>query len=307
MHLTYIAAAPTEIYTADQLNDVRNNLAGSYILMSDIDLGNSVWGEVYAGGGWEPIGTSAANFTGTFDGNGYSISGLFINRPGTSYIGLLGYVNSADIQNMWLEDVSVTGRNTVGGLVGYINNSSITDSCVTGSVTGLSTVGGLVGYINISSITDSYVIGTVDGTNTVGGLVGKNNDGSSVNKSYTNVAVTGSEYYIGGLVGENNGGSSVNNSYATGAVNGNSRVGGLVGQNHTSNVSYSYSTGNVTGASLVGGFMGYKYSGIVASSYYNTCTAIQSDNSGKGIQRLQRKWCRKTPSVLGFYKHMGNK
>ena len=58
----------TGIYTAEDLNSVRNNLSGKYILMNDINL--SSWGE------WTPIGTDRAPFTGVFDGNGWSITDM---------------------------------------------------------------------------------------------------------------------------------------------------------------------------------------------------------------------------------------
>lgn len=147
--LNTYAAVPTEIYTVDQLNNVRNNLGGSYILMSDLDLSDTVWGEVYAGeygtSGWEPIGLQVSPFSGSFDGNGYSISGLFINKPTTNFVGLFGYANLSNIYDLGLEDVKVTGRNDVGGMAGY-NTGAIDNSYVTGSVTGAEMgIGGLVG------------------------------------------------------------------------------------------------------------------------------------------------------------------
>ncbi|MCL2728303.1 MAG: BACON domain-containing protein, partial [Bacteroidales bacterium] len=79
------AAAPIEVATVAQLNDVRNQLLWNYILMADLDLGVNPYN---TDSGWSPIGT----FTGVFDGNGHTISNLYINRGGSDNIGLFRYV-----------------------------------------------------------------------------------------------------------------------------------------------------------------------------------------------------------------------
>ena len=68
------------ITDAAGFNDIRSNLAGDYVLGADIDLSSYT--------NWDPIGTSAAPFTGTLDFAGYSITGLTISRATTNYIGL---------------------------------------------------------------------------------------------------------------------------------------------------------------------------------------------------------------------------
>jgi len=291
--LNTYAAEPEEIYTAEQLNDVRNNLAGSYILMSDIDLSDTVWGEVYAGeygtSGWEPIGSQASPFRGSFDGNGYTITGLFIDKPNVNEVGLFGNTAaSATIEGLRLGDVNVTGKMDVGGLVG-LNEGIITNCYVTGSVKGTAEeIGGLVGYHkNAGTITNSYSACAVEGTHFLGGLIGRNE--APISNSYATGDVygilAGTSSAVGGLVGRNADG--IINSYATGNVTGGSNVGGLIGYNWSDmNVEYSYATGAVEGTTKVGGLIGsinVNGTGTVLNSYYNSCTTGQTeDDSGNG-------------------------
>ena len=210
---------------------------------------------------WSPI----ALFSGIFEGNGYTISKLTINKPNANYLGLFSSITSgAKINNIGLLDIDIQGNRWVGGLVGF-NYGRITNSYATGAVTGNSGVGGLVGF-NYGRITNSYAMGAVTGTgNDVGGLVGEN--GGDITNSYATGAVTG-DRSVGGLVGSNAYGGSVTNSYATGAVTGNSGVGGLVGSNaYGGSVTDSYVTGAVTGNSRVGGLVGVNYFSSVTNSY----------------------------------------
>lgn len=100
------------------------------------------------GKGWTPIGNTGTKFTGSYDGGGYTIDNLFINRPLTDYISLFGYTHGATISNLGVTNVDVTGGNMYfGGLVGYIsNNSTVSNSYSAGSVNGPGhSAGGLVG------------------------------------------------------------------------------------------------------------------------------------------------------------------
>ncbi|MEW6622898.1 MAG: GLUG motif-containing protein [Bacillota bacterium] len=107
------------------------------------------------------------HFTGIFDGNNMTISGLFINQPDTDSVGLFGYMDSgAKILNMKLADVNVTGRNFVGGLVGVNSGGTITNSHVEGAVAGSENsevIGGLVGWQYLGIISDFHTAGTVTG------------------------------------------------------------------------------------------------------------------------------------------------
>ncbi len=267
-----LAQGYTVIKTEDELQAMKDNLSGKYILMGDIDL---------SGYAWEAVGNSSTAFTGEFNGNGYVIKNLTINRPTEEGQGLLGYTDGASIKNVGMENVDVTGGSFVGGLVGW-GDSSITNSYATGSVSGTDNVGGLVGWGNSSSsITNSYATGSVSGNSAVGGLVGMAFSSSSITNSYATGSVNGNDK-VGGLVGQAFSSSSITRSYATGSVNGNDMVGGLVGRSDSSSsITSSYATGSVSGNSAVGGLVGGSFSSIT-NSYFNKETTGQSIGVGTG-------------------------
>ena len=122
-----------------------------------------------------PVGCDITNpFAGVFDGNGFAIRNATINQPGSDRIGIFGYVGgSGRIQNLGAENVNITGRYNVGGLVGYLYGGSITNCHSTGSMNGNGAVGGLVGGNRNSSITNCHSTGPVSGTSYVGGWWGR--------------------------------------------------------------------------------------------------------------------------------------
>ncbi len=291
-------AATTTISSIQDLYNMRNVINGNYELGIDLDFNNDdSYDETlidgYAsvsefktamttGTGWLPIGVLANQFTGMFDGKGYTISNLYINRPSSRQNGLFGVVNDpAELINISLENVNITGLQETAGLVGDDRGSNIRNSYVTGIVSGTNSTGGLVGSKDDGMIIDSYTNGAVSGVSMVGGLAGTNY-GSTI-KSYSTANVTGNDWAVGGLVGDSEG--LLENSYSTGDVVGTSMsVGGLVGY-FWGTMSNSYSTGSVTGTSQdIGGLVGYS-DGQINSSYYNTTTSGQSDNTGKGSPR----------------------
>jgi hypothetical protein len=230
------------------LDAIRNNLGDSYVLMNNLDSTTAGYGELASmtangGKGWHPIGI----FTGSFDGQGYEIRDLFIDRPGVSTVGLFVNVGGGGvIQNVGVVNADITADSWVGGLVGW-NEGTVSNSYSTGSVNGLACVGGLVG-INFDIVSNSYSMGSVTGNAHAGGLVGLNK--GTVSSSYSTGSVTGGEY-VGGLVGGNDG--MVSNSYSIGSVAGDADVGGLVGLNEGS-VSNSFWDTQTSGqATSVGG------------------------------------------------------
>lgn len=124
-------AVPYKIATAEHLDYVRDFPDLHFILTADIDLGVSPWN---VASGWEPIGENGNAFTGAIDGQGYTISGLTINRS-TDYVGLFGIVGTGGaLDNIGIEDASVIGSNNVGGLVGYLLDGTISNSNIEGKV-----------------------------------------------------------------------------------------------------------------------------------------------------------------------------
>ncbi|MGH2331100.1 GLUG motif-containing protein [Thermoanaerobacter mathranii] len=305
------------IYTAEELakigKDPKYPLNGKYILMADIDLSGYSSGE-----GWVPIGSNTAPFTGQFDGNGFVIKNLTINRPSANYQGLFGYTGSAaELVNVTLENVNVTGSRDTGSLVGQNYQGRITNSYSTGSVRGNYYTGGLVGCTFYGTITSSYFTGSVTGVvHYTGGLVGYNyraaimnsystgsvtggsdetgglvglNDEGIISNCFSIASVTGKRYDTGGLVGRNYG--SIANSYSVGSVKGSEYNGGLVGYNGgNSKIQNSYSTCSVTGGSYTGGLVGYRSSGTVAYSYWDVqASGIATSAAGMGRTTAQMK------------------
>jgi uncharacterized protein YciU (UPF0263 family) len=268
-----------QVWTAQDLYNVRNDLSACYVQMADIDLG--------CYNNWKPVGDNANSFVGIYNGQGYNITGLTILRPIKRGIGLFGYISDeGEIKNVNLVNADVAGLlSYVGGLVGF-NAGSVSNSYATGKVTGLIDAGGLVGY-NKGTIYNSYTaakVKTITSPNFnlyVGGLVGFNS--GSVSNSYATGKVTGL-FDAGGLVGRNSG--SVSNSYATGEVTVFMGAGGLVGlNNYGGSVSNSYATGKVTTVmGYVGGLVGSNGRGSVSNSFYDKQTTGQSDTD-KGIPK----------------------
>ena len=203
------------------------------------------------------------SFNGTFNGNGYTISNLTIDST-EGYVGLFGRLSSgARIENVGLENCNITGKNHVGGLVGYNLGGTVSNCYATGSVTADgSTVGGLVGYINGGTISNCYATGSVTGREDVGGLVGVSY--GSISNCYATGSVTADGSNVGGLVGSN--GDTISNCYATGSVTGDCNVGGLVGESNDT-VNNCYAIGSVTGEEDVGGLVGLIDDGTVSNCY----------------------------------------
>jgi len=210
------------VSNCQELQDIENNLAGSYILKKDIDC---------SGHNLEPIGDYKNPFTGIFDGAGFVISGLHIESDNHA-TGLFSYVDRAEIKNLGLGDVMITGTSAVGALVGWPSFATISNVYVSGSIYGDSMVGGLIGYMaGDTRVSDSYSTAYVSGKSEVGGLIGYVNDGIVKNCYSTGTAYASSQHQLseGGLVGENYG--EITDSYSSAITGFGTKSGGLVGEN----------------------------------------------------------------------------
>ena len=232
--------------------------------------------------GWAMIGgstTSGGSFGGKFDGQGHTISDLYIHRPTENYIGFIGVAQGAEISNLGIIDCNVIGNMHVGGLIGMnYSLSEISNSYSTGTVEGNDCyIGGLIGSNHsYSEVLNSYSTGTVEGNGYyIGGLIGRNYSFSEIFDSYSACTVKGSSY-IGGLIGENSL-SEIFDSYSTGTVEGSNYIGGLIGGNTFSEVFNSYSTGTVEGSNYIGGLVGSSHASTVENSFWNTNACDDSD------------------------------
>lgn len=202
------------IFSAQELKSMR--LSGDYILMTDIDL---------QGATWTPIGTYKSPFSGTFDGNGHSITNFKINGD-LQYTGLFGYIDNATIKNLSVKDFNITSSNEdissshagigagysiyAGGLIGY--NCGIVNNCHVSGIVSAASNG-----VSFRSNNDAYV-----------GMIASYNLGtiSNCSASGSATAVAHDISYAGGLVGFNKG--IINNCYATTVVKSQSNNDGSI-------------------------------------------------------------------------------
>ena len=199
---------PIEIQTWYDLNAIRDNLGGSYLLMNDLDSNIAGYEELVSetanqGKGWQPIGAFITNygyrgFDGILDGQGYEMRDLFINRPDEDAVGLFCHVGREGvIKNIGMVNVTVIGRMRVGGLVGLKGDGNVSNSYATGSVSGSIDVGGLVGLNGSGNVSNSYSTSNVTGYAHVGGLVGWNS-GGIVSNSFWDTQTSGQATSDGG-------------------------------------------------------------------------------------------------------------
>lgn len=260
-----ISQGYTIIKSAYDLNNIRNNLSGKYILMSDIDLASI--------DNWQAIGDSNSKFSGVFNGNGYVIKNLTIDNSANSGNGLFGYTNNAEIKNVGLENVNIKGNSSNGAVAADADATKIENIYVTGTINGTSVLNGAIcGTMDSgSSITNSYASADVIGGTNTGGLTGRN-DGTISASSFTgNITANGS--YIGGIAGSNYG--TISNAYVSGTItnisNGSATyTGGIAGSNYNSCViQNSYMDAEIS-ALYFGGVVGYSSKGTVSNVVWNT-------------------------------------
>jgi len=184
----YIVKTKTHLENLAFLANAGKTFEGEYIkLDTNIVLNDTTgwrtWNQATTGlEQWTPIG---GGFRGNFDGNGYVISGLYINTTAGNQ-GLFGNTFGANISNLGLVGFYVRGGNNIGGIIG--SGGSISNSYAIGNVVGTSFVGGIIG--GSGTVTRSYFVGSVTGTSSIGGIVGSAS-GSTVTSSFFNAVFTG--------------------------------------------------------------------------------------------------------------------
>ena len=284
---------PYRIFNADQLNQVRNFVGKTDVYFSlEADIDMTQWiAENNPSQGWLPIGNNNSGFRGKFNGNGHTISNLWINRPNTDYIGLFGYISTgADIQNLKLENADYAGKDYVGGFVGYCNNANSITSCVfKGKISGNDYIGGICGYIynryygeHDLTISDCFTYSHIKGRDYIGGICGYNNNynrygnnnrlRSSVSDCISYNNIDGRDY-IGGIYGyaycynsnsDSNNYITTSDCYSYNHINGNNYIGGIYGYTCSYSDSYNdittsdcFTNGIIKGNESLGGIAGY--------------------------------------------------
>ena len=203
---------------AQRVND-GNDYSGKFF-----KLGDNIAFDKSKENNFTPIGTESMPFSGNFDGNGMTISGLNINLSSTNFVGLFGYASGADIKNLILVNSSIVGKDKVGGIAGYAgSNTKVVDCAVTSdvSVTGTYYAGGISGMSGIISGCNSAA--AVSASYYAGGIVSfiNGNFSNSVDHCiYSGNTVTGSN--SGAIVGVNDNNATMTSNYYSSdlAVNG---------------------------------------------------------------------------------------
>jgi len=215
---------PWVINSCKELQDVSQRVDGNYVLEADINCYETInWN---AGAGFDPIGADY-QFTGTFDGRGHKIFGLYIYRPSEQMIGLFQQPSRAIIKNVGLEDGTITGNTYVGGIAGVLTTSTLVQNVYNKNKIYATSwyAGGIVGYMQASSIiTDSFNAGDV-------------NVGYGMNRWY------------GGGIASFVQQSTIQNCYNVGSISGEDKVAGITSAVFMATAKNSFSTGKIFGFS----------------------------------------------------------
>ena len=290
----------TMISTPQQLAAIGSDPGGSYALAGDLDLG---------GASFQPIGTEEAPFTGTFDGNGHTITGLSI-RGTADGVGLFGHVSGGTVKNLTIDHGTVTadGVKYVGMCVGKVTDGAVSNCTVRGgsvTVAGrtiFTSVGGVVGQAVRSQVTMCANSAAVTGPEHVGGVVGAlNQAGSAATYCYNAGTVTATDDTAGGVVGATTFASYSAQSgeilccYNAGAVSAPQYAGGIVGHANYSGIIDCGNVGRVDAESTAGGLAGIFVSG--AAEHCFSWGAVSAGQSAGGLfGSLQRD-----PDIAGCY------
>ena len=245
-------------------------------LTADIYLGNVEWASIGSGAYDEESDSMVGKpFSGVFDGQGHTVSGLYISN-GKSFQGLFGFVSGdkSEIRNLTVSG-DVKGGDYVGGIAGVaVYGSSIINCAASGSVSGNHNVGGIVGQTgwydkggctitNCTANTD--VSGTGDGIYAIAGIVGYAADSSIANCTASgSVSGTGdNNCYVGGIAGVVYCNRAITNCAVNADVSGNNSIGGIAGVVYNSPISNCAASGSVSGTGdnnrAVGGIAGLIY------------------------------------------------
>ena len=268
-------------YTVNNEKGLKN--IASLVNGGETDIDITLDTDLTLTGEWTPIGTESQPYTGTFDGNGKTITELKITGS-NDYAGLFGRISSGGtVKDVKLTKASVTGRVYVGGVAGQ-NDGTVENCSVDGTVTGTEyNTGGIVGT-NYGTISGCKAEGTVTGSVNVGGIAGNgvpnydtgtgNFIGSTIEGCHSTAAVSGSST-VGGVVGSLGVNSSLMACYSTGNVTATlttGYAGGVVGANSQGTVTGCYhATGTVSGpAGYVGGIVGWNMLGNFTACYWGS-------------------------------------
>ena len=259
----------------------------------------------------KPIGNSTTQFTGSFDGQGYSITNLLLNDPSNDYQGLFGYVKTnKTITNLNVSG-TITGNIYCGILCGLIQDGTVTNCSSSGEVSCEEIGGGLIGGLDHAIALNSNSSANISGLygslemSYLGGFIGGGFN-CNVSNCYSTGSVNGNDA-IGGFAGDFHSGEA-RNCYTSGNVNGTSECGGFCGQMYGTNIYYCHSSGNTHGTILVGGFCGYVWQSTLYNSYSSGNTSGYHSIGGFcGFTNISSNInnCYSTGNTTAYYGYVG--
>ena len=255
----YLISSPDELMWFDK----NAKMINSAKLLADITINEDVSGsdatsQKYK---WTPIGTDSSKYTGTFDGNGHTISGLYINSTAAN-TGMFGRIgSSAVVKNLTLADSVIRStKNYTGAITGYIDDAASVTNCHTKNsvqITAAKYTGGITGYQDdTSTLTRCSNAAEVTGANNVGGISGYNwsKSSASLTDSYNRGSVSGSNL-VGGICAQIYIGGTVSDVYNLGTVQATGTAGGITGVFRWGTIKSAYNAGIVK-ATAKGGVAG---------------------------------------------------
>ncbi len=284
-----------EVYNAEGLKNIAELVNEEWKLGINITLTDNI---DLTGIDWTPIGKDDNKaYTGTFDGNGKTITGLTVTGS-YKYAGLFGDIDeNGTVKNVVLEGVQITSDNSSGYAGGVAGDSwgTIENCSVSGSVSGTTFAGGVVGSQWGGSITGCNSSATVKGVIFAGGIAGETNSGASLTGCYATGDVTvendgTNNSHAGGVVGYN-GGGTLTACYATGNVIGTGTgtdpiyVGGVTGSNNLGILTACYhAKGDVSGPTgTTGGVAGRNFKGSMSGGGIITACYWGGNGQEQGI------------------------
>lgn len=292
---------PIVINTAQDLQNINQNLSATYVLAKDLDLSNV---------SFTPIGSSKQAFVGSLEGNHHSINHLTLNLANQDNIGLFANIGSTgSVSDLGVTNAAINGHNNVAIVAGS-NGGMISNVYVSGKVIGAMNVGGVVGSNLNGTLQYCQAAANIVPSNDFAGILVGGNSGSIKNSAAEGTVDAPHSNHIGGLVGDNGEEGSIINSYALGSISGEDNVGGLTGGNYTgellndfadvavnatgvfvgglsgdnvgsrAKITNTYALGKVSDSQdNVGGLIGYN-EGKVTSSYWDIDTTGQTQSDG---------------------------
>ncbi|HOS83766.1 MAG TPA: hypothetical protein PK199_02510 [Bacteroidales bacterium] len=317
---------PYQIASLDNLYWIsQNSSSWSSFFVQTNDINASATSTYDDGQGWTPIGNDVTKFSGSYDGDNYIITNLYIDRPTTNNVGLFGHItNGAKILNVGLIDVNIQGARGAGSLVGRVtgNDETVIQYCFVdgGTVVGDGATGGLVGSNNSSSLESALNSNNPALKPKISSCFAKVDVSWSQNfANYNNydddADWTNNDNYadkFGGLTGCNQKGF-IENSFSMGRVTVNNnetmvapdpindkkyeRIGGIAGCTYyKGDIVNSYSSTILVTSNVnrVGGFVGYKNSdasaGYISQSFWDTeISTLASSDGGVGKTTAEMK------------------